>query len=215
MEASLESESTRQKRQQEYGYDPRAGSRAVSSDVDVCQGDAKGQSRVKCRERSDEAGQEEAAGREQTQVERMTKRKGGGRATYKRSRMQKRSFQCVSLSDKENGDYICKKKEEEADSFPLQCHINTPISSRLRDRKILKKPINKFSEMILYSKPTNANPKKRPKACKRMKEDSWWETANAVGIFSDFFSLFLFTLAGISYLACHAALSGCDQCRVT
>lgn len=217
MEASLESESSRQKRQQEYGYDPRAGIRAVSSNLDVCQSDAKGQSRVKCRGESDEAGQEEAAEQDQVALRRRNIGKVECKATYKRSRIRRSASRCVPSSDEESQDYIPKKQQGKADSPPghLRCHSNTAISSRLRDRKNLKKPVNKFSEMILYPEAQNAPRKKSRKVCKKVKEGSLLVGDGKRGRHHLGLSLFLFTPAGDYTSQCHAAvLSDCDQCRV-
>lgn len=202
MEASLESESTRQKRQQEYGYDPRAGSRAVSSDVEFYEGIAKGQSRVGCRERSDEAGQKEGEAVEQELIttQRRTKGRAGCKVTYKRPRSRRGVSLCVSSSDDEDQNYVLERKDEVS---AVGCLNNTSIRSRLRDRKNIKKPTNKFSEMILYPITRKTSRRKTRETLKKNEEVFWWKTANAVGIVLNL-SLFLFTTAE-SYLARHVA----------
>jgi hypothetical protein len=204
MQASLESESTRQKRQQEYGYDPRSGGRAVSGLENDFEGCAEGQRGV--RSKGSKAVDDDDAVMDTEDGEwTMCTAPRRAKATYKRSKGGRRSCSRIKESEEEDDAMeVDGKSESGADKVcsasPPQEEVGASGRYGLRNRSALRKPTDVLSESLASTVALKEPRKKRTTSKKKkvVEEEAWWERANSVRIISRIFA----SLTSVSWLFC-------------
>jgi hypothetical protein len=195
MQASLESESTRQKKQQEYGYKSTLGARAVSDEVHIFSDSEDGKIGVRwkgdknamsnsCEEKEnlDLDIDGDSMRRAKTSTRSKTYCRRGSsiwrRRIAKRTRSDFQDDEMVLDDDvqKIKSSQKTADKESEESKESRKKHLS---AYNLRDRSGIQKS-KRSSSSIERCVPTVTVKKKPRKTGKRNKETMWWEKANAV-----------------------------------
>lgn len=199
MQASLESESTRQKRQQEYGYDARSGSKAVSVEAKgALKGCAEGLRGVRSKgkkkdkyESSLHMEEDETDDGEWTiggsrRVKATYKRRGGTRRVQRRCSQAKQSAKDGAHDDAMDVDDLPEREVISTCSTKVEDDADAPKRYTLRNRQTLRKPPKSLLETLADPQSSCAPRKRRSQTSSKKKkskeEDAWWESANAVRI---------------------------------
>jgi hypothetical protein len=182
MQASLESETTRQKRQQEYGYNPRTGARAVSGSEGSADGLKDGE-RGECwkgnRNVSQEAVETEDDTKESVQAstgQRMPQRQ----RTYARRGSQRYRKMMMKRDDKIG---LAHLETSNASSALMEGGSEERSCAKYNLRKRTSLPIaSRLSLEVAKLAAVKPKKKKNRNGPKKAETPMWWKSANAVRI---------------------------------